>query len=433
MFQKLQREMTVFATLVTGLIVIAVSFVYLISSEKQTKSANSREFISSAESVISYLGGQTSISRQWMEGVRQNGKYILAVWDNGTPFLFNEQMQDVKTEELLMEAVTYTRENYLLDIFQGPSATVVPQHVEYTYRRENGQQFYISAMVVPKDSGYLSCLLLYPLRMQAEQILQQRLLVLGLDAAAVLCLLLFSWFFTGRMIRPAKESRQKQIQFIADASHELRTPLAVILSAASAMEKAEAGDQGRFLTVIRQEGQKMSRLVDDMLLLARADNRSWTFHMEDVEMDTLLLDVYEAWEPRARQKEIRMEAVLPKEALPMCRCDRRRMEQILTILVDNAVSYTPCKGKIWLKADASGRYVRISVIDNGLGVADEHKDKIFDRFYRADSSRSQKDHYGLGLCIASELVRQQKGMIALHDTPGGGAAFTVSMPVCDGQ
>lgn len=68
-----------------GLIMIAVSFVYLISSEKQTKSANSREFISSAESVISYLGGQTSISRQWMEGVRQNGKYILAVWDNGHP------------------------------------------------------------------------------------------------------------------------------------------------------------------------------------------------------------------------------------------------------------------------------------------------------------------------------------------------------------
>lgn len=84
-------------------------------------------------------------------------------------------------------------------------------------------------------------------------------------------------------------------------------------------------------------------------------------------------------------------------------------------------------------ADATARYVRISVIDNGIGVADEHKDKIFDRFYRTDSSRSQKDHCGLGLCIASELVRQQKGMIALHDTPGGGASFTVSMPACERQ
>ena len=169
----------------------------------------------------------------------------------------------------------------------------------------------------------------------------------------------------------------------------------------------------------------MSRLIDDMLLLTNADNHSWTIRKEPAELDTLLLDAFEAFEPIAREKSIRLSVKLPDTAAPLFFCDRERIRQVLSILLHNAVSYTPEGGRILLSLSSDGKNACLSVADNGVGIPDSEKACIFERFYRADQSRSQKGHFGLGLCIAAEIMKAHHGQIKVSDTPGGGSTFTL--------
>ena len=130
----------------------------------------------------------------------------------------------------------------------------------------------------------------------------------------------------GKMLRPLEENRKKQTQFIASASHELRSPLAVILSCVQAMEKG-TGETGRLLQTIKSEGNRMSRLIGDMLSLANADNKSWSVMKTDCEFDTLLLETYEKYEPILREKKISLKVVLPEEPLSICKCDSARLSR----------------------------------------------------------------------------------------------------------
>ena len=103
----------------------------------------------------------------------------------------------------------------------------------------------------------------------------------------------------------------------------------------------------------------------------------------------------------------------------------KRMEQILAILLDNAISYTPPQGKISLSLQSSPGKFTLQVSDNGNGIPDSEKEAVFDRFYRQDKSHKDKSHFGLGLCIAWEIVHMHKGKIWVEDTPGGGSTFVV--------
>lgn len=123
------------------------------------------------------------------------------------------------------------------------------------------------------------------------------------------------------MITPLEKSRQEQTEFIAAASHELRSPLAVILSGISAMKKADPKEQEHFLSVIEKEGTRMSLLINDMLSLSNADNHSWKMHPVFCELDTLLLDTYEKYEPLMQDHHMKFFIELPEEEIPSCPCD----------------------------------------------------------------------------------------------------------------
>ena len=143
-----------------------------------------------------------------------------------------------------------------------------------------------------KNSGSLQVMILSPLDTLNAQIRRQRFLFFALDILAVLALSFFAWHFTRRILKPLEENQKKQAQFIASASHELRTPLAVILSCASASQKADGTQRTHFLEAMQSEGMRMSKLIDDMLLLTSADNKGWSIKMSSVEPDTLLLHLY---------------------------------------------------------------------------------------------------------------------------------------------
>ena len=195
-----------------------------------------------------------------------------------------------------------------------------------------------------------------------------------------------------------------------------------------AMEKATPKESERFHQIIQKEVGRMSRLIGDMLAVANADSRSWNMLFAPCELDTLLLDTYEKYEPLMQEKGLSLNVSLPDDALPPCTCDASRISQTLGILLDNAISYVPPKGRVELTLSFDTRHFYLSVSDNGPGIADEKKEAVFQRFYRGDSSRTDKEHFGLGLSIASEILRFHKGSLKVTDTPGGGSTFLLSLP-----
>ena len=215
---------------------------------------------------------------------------------------------------------------------------------------------------------------------------------------------------------------------MASASHELRTPLAVILSCAECCGNASDEEKKGFLSVIQKEGQRMSSLINDLLTLSQSDNRLFPISTKPTELDTLFMNVFEAFQPLAKEKSITLSVSLPERALPLCLADPDRISQVLSILLHNAVSYTPEHGKIELLLSHEKERFLLSVRDNGIGISDQDKGKIFDRFFRAEKARSTKGHFGLGLSIAYEIVKSHGGSIRVCDAAGGGSIFTVVLP-----
>lgn len=145
-------------------------------------------------------------------------------------------------------------------------------------------------------------------------------------------------------------------------------------------------------------------------------------------MDTLLINLYDKFEIICRRKSIDLQIEMPEECFPPLFSDEDRLSQIVTIFLDNAISYSPEQSSILLEASVKKNNLAISIIDHGIGISEEDKKHIFDRFYRCDKSRTQKGHYGLGLSVANELISLLGGKIYLNDTPGGGCTFTIVLP-----
>lgn len=146
-------------------------------------------------------------------------------------------------------------------------------------------------------------------------------------------------------------------------------------------------------------------------------------------MDTLFIETWETWLSPCRKKGITLNIKLKEESYPKVPCDKERISQVLGILLDNANSYAPPGTSIELEAIDHNKQFNFSVIDHGPGIPDEEKAKVFERFYRGDPSRSDKNHCGLGLSIAREIIKLHDGNIEILDTPGGGCTFRVSLPI----
>ena len=433
MFKKLHRQMTIFSALITSGILILMAIASLVIFERGLTRNSYERFLNNGNSCVAYLETQSVLSHKWILEAKQEYGVELRILNNGKRLFFDKLNEESSSnasgengrkssvENMLAEAARISREEQGLDVEYTGSISL-PKEVYF-----ETADFYACTALIPKGSGVLSLVLVYPLDGLKGQIFHQRILWGGLLLIAVLALVVFSWFFTGKMLRPLEEIRKRQTQFIASASHELRSPLAVILSSVQAIE-ADPGECRRFLSTIKSEGTRMSRLIGDMLALANADNKSWSIMKSPCELDTLLLETYEKYEPLLREKGISMNVELPDESLSPCRCDGGRISQVLGILLDNGASYVPAGGKIRLGVEEKEKYFRIYVEDNGPGISDENKEAVFQRFYRADSSRKDKQHFGLGLCIAKEIVTLHHGSIRIEDTKGGGTTFVVRLP-----
>ena len=221
---------------------------------------------------------------------------------------------------------------------------------------------------------------------------------------------------------------ERQERFVAAASHELRSPLTVLRTGFGVIKKTPEQSE-RYLGLMEGETNRMTRLVDELLILAGGGSLRKTFRPKPIELDTVLIDFVDSMTPVAEKKGIFLEICLPEETIPAVNADEDRVKQILSILVDNALRYAPEKSTVHVSLDNQAKGCVLSVIDHGPGIPDSEKKKVFDRFYRGSQSRSDPNHFGLGLAVAQELAAIHGGTLWLSDTPDGGATFTVFFPV----
>lgn len=421
MFRRLHIQMTFFSALIIGIVIFIMTTACNFIAENSTRQNAWNTFQNNAISCISHLETQSIISSDWILQAEKNYDISMDIRDNGNSLYLKKLQTDSLDETIFRKAEEISAASYALDLSNPGAVSKLTKRIFFQMK-----DFYVSTALIPKSHGTVSMIILDSVK---HRILLQRLAFSGAAFLAILALSICSWFFTGRMITPLEKSRQEQTEFIATASHELRSPLAVILSGISAMKKADPKEQGHFLSVIEKEGTRMSLLINDMLSLSNADNHSWKMHPVSCELDTLLLDTYEKYEPLMQDHHMKFFIELPEEEIPPCPCDPERISQVLGILLDNAISYVPENGKIILSLSQTKTHFLIRVKDNGPGIPDSAKTSVFRRFYRADSARNNRQHFGLGLCIAYEIISLHKGTISVLDTPGGGSTFQISLPL----
>lgn len=457
MYKKVHLRLTALCAGITAALMVVMSLCYLYVSETGLYRNQYNSFKNDINTIATNLEQQSVISMEWLSKMEAQGNYAFLVLDNDVPFLYNSLTgnADSLKHTVLKESLDFYRQSFSIGSApEVPPSPYASYHTEYRFSSpSSGEDYFGSVIIIEKRASVLEIAVVSPLSLLEKQIFHQRVRFFFIDLAAILLLGAFSWIFTGILLRPIAESQRRQAQFIASASHELRTPLAVILSSAECCANTGQEQKAGFLKTIKQEGLRMSRLIEDLLTLTESDGHHFSIRKKSVELDTLLLNTCEAFEALARENALSLCLALPPEPLPPCLCDPDRIRQVLSILIHNAISYTPAQGKILLSLSyrsssckkapeknvfytepAHEKDLRrksafyLSVSDNGIGISDEDRKKIFDRFYRVEKSRSTKDHFGLGLSIACEIVHAHRGSIAVADSKEGGAVFTVALP-----
>jgi signal transduction histidine kinase len=252
------------------------------------------------------------------------------------------------------------------------------------------------------------------------------------------------------MAESLRQSDEAKKAFIADVTHELRTPLTVIKGTIETLEDGALDDRegrGPLLTSMQRETDRLIRLVNELLVLTRADAGSLQLELQPINLDDLARERCEIFKPLASRQNVKLEVVprgvewhsaLPSsstasradyQSAPQVLADPDRLSQVLDNLLDNAIRHSPENSTITIAIEEKDDGLECSVSDQGAGIPAEHLPFIFERFYRVDKSRNRKDGgTGLGLAIARALISAQGGHISAHSIEGQGTTITFWLP-----
>ena len=227
-------------------------------------------------------------------------------------------------------------------------------------------------------------------------------------------------------------SYERIAQFTADASHELRTPVAFIRSSAELLLMGRVNDKikTRGIEGILRESEYMAGLIGDLLTLARGDSKDGSLEMELFELIEAVDPILARARTLAAAKNISI-GYSPSNQVVAIHGNRNACERLLLIFLDNAIRYTPKGGHVALNTWTSGNSCGFTVSDNGIGIAPEDHQRIFERFFRVDTARTSRDGTGLGLAIAKSLMEAHGGTVSVQSDLGQGARFIVRFPRAD--
>lgn len=238
-----------------------------------------------------------------------------------------------------------------------------------------------------------------------------------------------AYFLAGKTLKPIQDMLDKQNQFIADASHEIRTPLTAMKTSIEVNLRDKHLDLKTAKELLQDnlnDIQTLKSLSDNLLTLTSIPNARTTF--EIVGLKEVLQYAIDKVSCPAKEKHISIISNLHEMSV---KGDKNRLQEVFLILLDNAVKYSPEKSTIHISNHKVSSHIEVKIKDEGLGIAEKDLPHIFERFYRADTSRthSKKDGYGLGLAIAKEIIDNHKGKIKVESKVGEGTTFTIHIPL----
>lgn len=459
MFPRLQRKFVILYTFSTGLImtfILSVAFLFYVSSQDNRQRSAFQEHLFT---LTAQMQTDSEFSDSFLAQMEQNNKLLIYIEENDIPFFFPGAFRSCTPRDtLLTYAKNAAKKEYIYDDSHPISSNILQSSV-FQITGDKKDTYLGNVLILRTSSGYKRLTLLMDITGYRHRLLDTGCIYLLIDLCGILLLFLSGRWFVGRSLKPLEETCQKQQDFVAAVSHELRSPFAVIRTTADAItanavaadkvsgsavsaDKVSVGAEGynRGLTVIKDECRRGSSLIQNLLLLVTAEQKEWAVKKQDFEIDELLLNLLEIYEPLCHSKGGALLLILPQEPLPSVSADPDLCRQIFTILLDNAVAYALTdplstdadhaarntdRYQILLRADISHGHICIRVTDHGPGIPDEEKTLIFDRFYRSDRSRNDKEHFGLGLSIAAALAKIQGLRLAAEDTEGGGSTFSL--------
>lgn len=254
-----------------------------------------------------------------------------------------------------------------------------------------------------------------------------RFRLLYLNVGALLVGAVVSYYLARRSLRPIEQAMDAQVQFVSDASHELRTPLTAIKAVnevALRNKKLSLSNAKNVITQNIDDVERLQALAEGLLMLAKQDKTKLTYSA--VALQTIVGDAMTQIIPQASNKAI---TVNDEVANISVIGNKAALEQVLVILLDNAVAYSHPKTTITLQTRIKGKHVYLDIVDQGIGIRATDLPHIFSRFYRGDQSRSasEKTGYGLGLSIAQRIMLNHDGAITVHSVPGEGSTFTLKL------
>ncbi len=421
-FQQSRRQLTLYYSLIMAAFLVVLIFFVHQSMEWSMESEQARELVETAGRIA---GGQEYLlqhpelledAEDWRIG--ESDRLFFYVFDTaGEPVNFSRASSQL--EPFVMDIIS------AWDKEPGEVAVVSDQgrrrHVRVMMTAqpmmEEGEQ--VAVVYVGKDVTAM-----YNGLQKATYSLAA-LAVLALAVAAGV-----GHFLAGKAIVPLVEAYEKQRQFAADASHELRTPLSVVMASADLLENDPSITSPFLKQVIadvRDEVKKMTKLVSDLLFVARSDNQALKVKITKLDLAAAADQTVRLMQPLADKKKIAI--VREGDAALTVKMDEQKMKQLLLILVDNAVKYTMEGGKVTVRVTSpTAGKIRLEVEDTGIGISKEDQARIFDRFFRVDKARSREmGGNGLGLAIAQEIVSLHGGNIHVESELGKGTKFIVTM------
>jgi signal transduction histidine kinase len=231
------------------------------------------------------------------------------------------------------------------------------------------------------------------------------------------------------MIARLKDSFQRINQFSIDVSHELKTPLTILKGETEVVLRKDRGNEEykNLLQSNLEEIDRMARIIDDLLLLSKADRQDMKLNIENISLRDLVADVCMNMKIFADNKEITL--VIDELADVRLVGDELKLRRMLLNIIENGIKYTPKGGVVTVSSYTNNGFVCVNIKDNGMGISGDDINYIFDRFYRADRSRKRESGSGLGLSISKWIAEAHKGTIEVASQPSKGSQFLIKLPI----
>jgi len=235
------------------------------------------------------------------------------------------------------------------------------------------------------------------------------------------------------MISRLRDAFQRINQFSIDVSHELKTPLTILKGGTEvALRKERKREEYKVLLLSHlEEIDRMTQIIDDLLLLSKADTGKMQLSLDEIELRDLILQVYLDMKMFAEKKNVHL--AVADLADTRLRGDELKLRRMLWNIVDNGIKYTGDGGEVEISSNLDDGYVRINVKDTGVGIAESDIKYIFDRFYRADRARKRESGTGLGLSISKWIAEAHQGAIEVESRPSSGSLFSIKLPLSGGN